>query len=46
MLVTDRKLNDLDENELAIDTIATPAQIESAPKAITAGEADAKETDK
>ena len=46
MLVTARKLNDLDENELAIDTIATPAQIESAPKAITAAEADAKETDK
>jgi len=40
MLVTARKLNDLDENELGIDTIATPGQIESSPTTITAKELD------
>jgi len=38
MLVTARKLNDLDENELAIDSIDSPKVIEEAPNAITAKE--------
>lgn len=40
MLVTARKLNDLDENELGIETIEAPNQIESAPSTITAKELD------
>ena len=43
MLVTARKLNDLDENELATETIEQVKAIEDAPKAITADEAQAKE---
>jgi DNA recombination protein RmuC len=38
VLVTARKLNDLDENQLATDEIATPAPIESGPTAITSTE--------
>jgi DNA recombination protein RmuC len=38
VLVTARKLNDLDENQLATDEIASPAPIESGPTAITATE--------
>lgn len=38
MLVTARKLNDLDENELGIETIEAPRQIEQSPSAITAKE--------
>ncbi|MCF8528724.1 MAG: DNA recombination protein RmuC [Aquiluna sp.] len=38
MLVTARKLNDLDENELAIDSIDSPKVIEESPNAITAKE--------
>jgi DNA recombination protein RmuC len=38
VLVTARKLNDLDENQLGTDEIATPAPIESGPTAITATE--------
>lgn len=45
MLVTARKLNDLDENELAVETIAAPAQIAQAPKAITAGEFEQKDNE-
>ena len=40
MLVTARKLNDLDENELGTETIEAPNQIESAPSIITAKELD------
>ena len=40
MLVTARKLNDLDENELGTETIEAPNQIESAPSTITAKELD------
>ena len=38
MLVTARKLNDLDENELSIDSIESPKVIEEAPNSITAKE--------
>ncbi len=38
MLVTARKLNDLDENQLGIETIEAPKQIESSPSALTAKE--------
>jgi DNA recombination protein RmuC len=38
MLVTARKLNDLDENELGIDSIVEPKQIEESPTAITSKE--------
>jgi DNA recombination protein RmuC len=38
MLVTARKLNDLDENELGIDSISEPKQIEESPTAMTAKE--------
>lgn len=38
MLVTARKLNDLDENQLGVETIETPKQIESSPTALTAKE--------
>ena len=38
MLVTARKLNDLDENELGIDTIVEPKQLDHAPSALTSKE--------
>lgn len=38
MLVTARKLNDLDENQLGVETIEAPKQIESSPSALTAKE--------
>ncbi len=38
MLVTARKLNDLDENELGVESIDAPRQIEQSPSAITAKE--------
>jgi DNA recombination protein RmuC len=38
MLVTARRLNDLDENELGIETIETPKEITEAPSTITAKE--------
>ena len=38
MLVTARKLNDLDENELGIDSIGEPKQIEESPTAMTSKE--------
>jgi DNA recombination protein RmuC len=38
MLVTARKLNDLDENELGVENIDSPRQIEQSPSAITAKE--------
>jgi DNA recombination protein RmuC len=38
MLVTARKLNDLDENQLGVETIEAPKQIESSPTALTAKE--------
>ncbi len=37
-LVTARKLNDLDENQLSTSSIDSPKAIEEAPKQITAGE--------
>jgi len=40
MLVTARKLNDLDENELGVDTIDAPKQIDAAANSITAKELD------
>ena len=43
MLVTARKLNDLDENELGIDSIESPKLIEHGPNAITAKELDESE---
>ncbi len=38
MLVTARKLNDLDENQLGVETIESPKQIEQAPASLTAKE--------
>lgn len=38
MLVTARKLNDLDENELGIDAIVEPKQLDDAPSALTSKE--------
>lgn len=38
MLVTARKLNDLDENQLGVETIEAPKQIESSPSSLTAKE--------
>lgn len=38
VLVTARKLNDLDENQLATDTISSPGPLDSAPASITASE--------
>ena len=38
VLVTARKLNDLDENQLGIEEISTPTPIEAAPTSITANE--------
>ena len=38
MLVTARKLNDLDENQLGIDSISEPKQIEESPTAMTSKE--------
>ena len=43
MLVTARKLNDLDENELGTDSIESPKLIEQGPNAITAKELDESE---
>jgi DNA recombination protein RmuC len=43
VLVTARKLNDLDENELAIDSIASPKVIEESATSITAKELDGKD---
>ena len=40
MLVTARKLNDLDENELSTDSIEAPKPIEQGPNSITAKELD------
>ena len=40
MLVTARKLNDLDENELGVDAIDAPKQIDAAANSITAKELD------
>ena len=40
MLVTARKLNDLDENELGTDSIEAPKPIEQGPNSITAKELD------
>jgi DNA recombination protein RmuC len=42
-LVTARKLNDLDENELSTSTIDTPKLIGESPKQITASELNAEE---
>lgn len=42
VLVTARKLNDLDENELSIDSIATPKVIEESAASITAKELESK----
>jgi DNA recombination protein RmuC len=38
VLVTARKLNDLDENQLGIEEISTPTPIEAGPTSITANE--------
>jgi DNA recombination protein RmuC len=38
MLVTARKLNDLDENELGVGSLVSPRQIDQSPSAITARE--------
>lgn len=38
VLVTARKLNDLDENQLGTDEIPSPAPLDSAPNALTASE--------
>lgn len=38
MLVTARKLNDLDENQLGVETIESPKQIEQSPSSLTAKE--------
>mgnify|MGYP000529899830 CR=1 FL=1 len=40
MLVTARKLNDLDENELGTESIESPKPLESGPNSITAKELD------
>ena len=45
VLVTARKLNDLDENQLGTDEIVSPAPLESAPDSITASELQ-KDTEK
>ena len=45
VLVTARKLNDLDENQLGTDEIISPAPLESAPDSITASELQ-KDTEK
>ena len=42
MLVTARKLNDLDENELGIEELATPRAIEESPNTITAKEIESE----
>ena len=44
-LVTARKLNNLDENQLATDVIEAPKVVEDAPKQITAAEAIEAKTD-
>jgi DNA recombination protein RmuC len=38
VLVTARKLNDLDENQLGTEEIPTPTPIEAGPTSITANE--------
>jgi DNA recombination protein RmuC len=38
VLVTARKLNDLDENQLGTNNILSPAPLDSAPDSITASE--------
>ena len=38
MLVTARKLNDLDENELGTESIVEPKQLEDAPTTMTSKE--------
>lgn len=43
MLVTARKLNDLDENELGLEQMATPKVIEESAASITAKELQSKE---
>ncbi len=43
MLVTARKLNDLDENELGLEQMATPKVIEDSAASITAKELQSKE---
>ena len=43
VLVTARKLNDLDENELAIDSISSPKVIEESAASITAKELEGKD---
>lgn len=43
MLVTARKLNDLDENELGLEELATPKVIEESASSITAKELEGKE---
>lgn len=43
MLVTARKLNDLDENELGIEDLATPKLIEESTSSITAKELESDE---
>ena len=43
MLVTARKLNDLDENELGIEELATPKVIEESASSITAKELESNQ---
>ena len=43
MLVTARKLNDLDENELGVEDLASPRALEESASAITAKELEADE---
>jgi DNA recombination protein RmuC len=38
VLVTARKLNDLDENQLGTEEISTPTPIEAGPNSMTANE--------
>jgi DNA recombination protein RmuC len=46
LLVSARKLNDLDESQLAVDEIPTPKNIEATPTAISAAEAIESKADK
>jgi len=43
VLVTARKLNDLDETELGTDEISSPRQIDTSPQALTASELTSEE---
>lgn len=45
VLVTARKLNDLDENELGTDTIQAPRELDASPQALTASELTDRDTD-